>query len=125
MELDSPLFQHPQNTPTLDEYRRLTTLRVNRIRDYNFVPLDVAIEDPIKPLTLIILLYEYDASLSLKYAIPFGFFFNALLALGQPKHLEFLDAANKEEVGARDIAVQSTATVTLWPIRPQKRVAYS
>nr|CAD7605247.1 unnamed protein product [Timema genevievae] len=98
MESDGPLFQHPSNTPTLDEYRRLTTLRVNRIRDYNFVPLDVAIEDPIKPLTLIILLYEYDASLSLKYAIPFGFFFNALLALGQPKHLEFLDAANKEEI---------------------------
>nr|CAD7457594.1 unnamed protein product [Timema tahoe] len=104
MESDGPLFQHPSNTPTLDEYRRLTTLRVNRIRDYNFVPLDVAIEDPIKPLTLIILLYEYDASLSLKYAIPFGFFFNALLALGQPKHLEFLDAANKEEVGTRDIS---------------------
>nr|CAD7403730.1 unnamed protein product [Timema cristinae] len=78
----------------LDQYRAQASFDWKRMKLF--------IEDErllkFKPLTLIILLYEYDASLSLKYAIPFGFFFNALLALGQPKHLEFLDAANKEEI---------------------------
>nr|CAD7427738.1 unnamed protein product [Timema monikensis] len=103
----------------LDQYRAQASFDWKRmklfIEDERLLKFKVSIH-PIyiycfQPLTLIILLYEYDASLSLKYAIPFGFFFNALLALGQPKHLEFLDAANKEEVGTRDISLANTLVV--------------
>jgi hypothetical protein len=44
MEAD-PVFQHPVQSPSLDEYRELNVKRTYRIRQLNFLPLEEIIND--------------------------------------------------------------------------------
>lgn len=47
MEAD-PLFQHSPRSPTLDEFRRITTARFHRVKDWNFISDEVIMMDPRK-----------------------------------------------------------------------------
>ena len=47
MEND-PLFHHSSLTPSLDELRRLTTLRCKKIHSFNFLSKNEILQNPVK-----------------------------------------------------------------------------
>lgn len=50
-----PIFQHSLETPNLDEQRRITTLRMYRIKQWNLLNLELILEDVSLVSSLIIL----------------------------------------------------------------------
>ncbi|KAL0272288.1 UNVERIFIED_CONTAM: hypothetical protein PYX00_005324 [Menopon gallinae] len=95
---DDPLFQRSANSSTHDELRKLTTLRANRIRDYDFFNLQRIMENPQRFLSSIGALTMYDASALIKYIIPAQFFNNSVAGLGSKKHSTVLDQIANEDI---------------------------
>ncbi|XP_066998217.2 peroxisomal acyl-coenzyme A oxidase 3 isoform X2 [Anabrus simplex] len=93
-----PLFHHSAETHSLDECRYLSTVRYHRIHDYDFLPKDEAMTNPMKGFALIDALHQYDASVLLKYTIPFVFFTSGIRGLGSKRHSKILQSAATEEI---------------------------
>ncbi|XP_059473398.1 peroxisomal acyl-coenzyme A oxidase 3-like [Neocloeon triangulifer] len=97
MEAD-PLFEQPNQSVSIDEFRRVTTNRVHRIKDYNFLTEEVIMTDPRKYIVLLVALNHYDPCLMIKYVVPFQFFLSSLKGLGTKKHIKFIKMAEDRQL---------------------------
>ncbi|XP_071443002.1 peroxisomal acyl-coenzyme A oxidase 3-like [Hetaerina americana] len=96
---NDPIFHHPRTTLPLDEFRRWTVQRMNRIKDYDFLPLEELAEDIRKPLAMIVALTQYDPSVMVKYFLTFGYYESTIQAMGSRRHYHFIEASEKGETG--------------------------
>ncbi|KAF4530544.1 hypothetical protein B566_EDAN016997 [Ephemera danica] len=92
MEAD-PLFQHSPRSPSLDEFRRITSARFHRVKDYNFISDEVIMMDPRKYIVLLVALNHYDPNVMLKYVVPLQFFLSSIKGLGTKKHHKYIKQA--------------------------------
>ncbi|XP_046389776.1 peroxisomal acyl-coenzyme A oxidase 3-like [Ischnura elegans] len=97
MEND-PIFSHLPETPSLDEQRRLATLRMNRLKDFNFLSNEEILDDPRKYFTFLYAVNQYDPGTMIKYVVPFQFFVSSIMGLGTPKHKHYLTSTDKREI---------------------------
>ncbi|XP_065345183.1 peroxisomal acyl-coenzyme A oxidase 3-like [Cloeon dipterum] len=97
MEAD-PLFEQKSYSLSMDEFRRVTTNRVHRIKDYNFLTEEVIMGDPRKYIVLLVALNHYDPCLMIKYVVPFQFFLSSLKGLGTQKHNKFIKMAENRQL---------------------------
>lgn len=96
MESD-PLFEHPTVTPSLEDYRHLTTLRSHRIYDYNFLSRDGA-RNILEELAECEALYMYDPSLLLKFVVPMAFFPLSIRGLGSFEQQAIYDKSQTQDI---------------------------
>ncbi|KAK7867136.1 hypothetical protein R5R35_005852 [Gryllus longicercus] len=95
-----PLFEHLPETPPLDEVRRLTTLRAQRIYDYNFTDRSNGEPSTEETLAENEALFMYDPSLLLKFTVPLGFFPLSIQGLGsQEQQLIYQKAMSQDVCG--------------------------
>lgn len=95
---EDPLFQQsPQSLPH-QEFRKLTALRANRIRDYDFFNFQKIMENPQRFMSSIAALTMYDASALIRYIIPTQFFVSSIRGLGSKKHMKILEQTVDEEI---------------------------
>ncbi|KAK6637955.1 hypothetical protein RUM44_008378 [Polyplax serrata] len=93
-----PLFQQSPVSLPHDEFRKLTALRANRIRDYDFLNKDVIMENPLRFMITIGALTMYDSSALIKYIIPTHFFSTSIKGLGSKRHAEIMKKLEDEEI---------------------------
>ncbi|GLH10448.1 Protein of unknown function [Gryllus bimaculatus] len=95
-----PLFEHLPETPPLDEVRRLTTLRAQRVYDYNFTDRSNGEPSTEETLAENEALFMYDPSLLLKFTVPLGFFPLSIQGLGsQEQQLIYQKAMSQDVCG--------------------------
>nr|XP_018904171.1 PREDICTED: peroxisomal acyl-coenzyme A oxidase 3-like [Bemisia tabaci] len=87
-----PIFRHVDDLP-LDAQRELATKRMYRVRAMNFLPLEDILEDPRLPLTMMIALFQYEPSMTVKYSLTFSMFGNVVLGLGSERHFHYYEEA--------------------------------
>ncbi|XP_071443001.1 peroxisomal acyl-coenzyme A oxidase 3-like isoform X2 [Hetaerina americana] len=97
MEND-PVFCQPPETPSVDEQRRLATLRMNKLKDLDFLSNEEILEDPRKYFTFLFAVNQFDPGTMIKYVVPFQFFVSSILGLGTQKHKHYLKSTDKREI---------------------------
>ncbi|XP_069704867.1 uncharacterized protein [Periplaneta americana] len=97
MEND-PLFQQATQTPSIDEQHRLTLLRSQRVLEYNVIPKEEFLRNPVKYASLFSALCEYDFSLCLRHFIKHLFFTTCIKDLGTEKHMHLIEDNYNEKI---------------------------
>lgn len=87
-----PLFDHyPSQELTREEYRKLTLIRMKRLMEYDFLPDEEFMQNPLLTQTMYCTLGQYDWSLSAKKFLSYEFVTVALRGAGSSRHLNILD----------------------------------
>lgn len=92
-----PVFQHSLETPSLDEQRRIATLRMYRIKQWNLLNLELILEDVLLAQAITTAILQYCASSAIKCSLTFTMFENTLIGLGSERHIKIFDQCNKPE----------------------------
>ncbi|KAK6637956.1 hypothetical protein RUM44_008379 [Polyplax serrata] len=86
-----PTFQHPIESLSLDEYRRLTSQRMYIIFNEGFLTWDKIAVQPLLPASLYSAMFQYNGSLAIKYSLTFGLFGSTIRSLGTDDQIHFAD----------------------------------
>ncbi len=86
-----PLFARNAETPTLAEQRRIAFKRVQRIQEYDFLPVSKVIENPLRSSAFNTALGAYDWSLAAKLGLLYNFCTSAIQGSGTSDQDEFLE----------------------------------
>lgn len=92
-----PVFQHSLETLNLDEQRRIATLRMYRIKQWNLLNLELILEDVSLAQAMTTAILQYCPSSAIKCSLTFTMFENTLIGLGSERHLKLFDQCNKPE----------------------------
>ncbi|XP_054269521.1 peroxisomal acyl-coenzyme A oxidase 3-like [Macrosteles quadrilineatus] len=94
---EDPLFHHWTETPPLEEQRKIESLRMLRIKQWNVLTLEDVVEDIRKFVAVTTVLFSYSPSLALKVQLTFNMFQNSMLGMGSERHFKFFEACEKSE----------------------------
>ena len=64
-----PVFARSYSSDSIEEDRRKTFLRVKRLFEYDFLPTELIMQNPVLPKVLVEILGDYDWSVSAKYML--------------------------------------------------------
>ncbi|KAK9511234.1 hypothetical protein O3M35_005831 [Rhynocoris fuscipes] len=81
MENDT-LFQRSNEPQSFDELRKLSALRMKRLKQWDLLSLPELLDNPLKIRYIGDALLSYCPSMNVKYGLAYGFVQNALLGLG-------------------------------------------
>lgn len=95
----NPVFQQQPATQSLDEFRRVTSARMYALFDKKCLKIEDAVIDPRIPIALYTAMFQYDASLTVKYSLTFGLFANTIRSLGTAKHYQFIEDVEAGRIG--------------------------
>ncbi|XP_022188658.2 peroxisomal acyl-coenzyme A oxidase 3 isoform X2 [Nilaparvata lugens] len=89
------IFQHPVETPSLSEQRRLAAVRMYRLKEWNLITPDVVFDDSRKVRVFTTSIFQYCPSTAIKVSLTYGMFQNVILALGSERHFHVFEDALK------------------------------
>uniref|UniRef100_A0A452TZS3 Acyl-coenzyme A oxidase n=1 Tax=Ursus maritimus TaxID=29073 RepID=A0A452TZS3_URSMA len=88
---NDPLFARPHGEDlSLEKYRELNFLRCKRAMEYNLLPVESIVANPLLVQTLITCLGMYDWSLAIKLHLHMLIFASAIYSSGSERHLKYL-----------------------------------
>ncbi|XP_069488128.1 peroxisomal acyl-coenzyme A oxidase 3 [Ambystoma mexicanum] len=94
-----PLFaRHSGEDLPLERLRELTFLRCKRLFEYDFLPMDEIMEQPLKIMVLVNCLGMYDWSLCVKYYLNTKVFTGAVQNTGSERHHKYLKQIENMEI---------------------------
>ncbi|KAK7602506.1 hypothetical protein V9T40_008095 [Parthenolecanium corni] len=91
-------FFHKRNFENLDEFRRITTLRIYKMLKAKLLTDEEMLINPHLTMHNIFATIQYCPSFSVKYGLTFNMFKNVLLSLGSDEHFDTYLACDRGEV---------------------------
>ncbi|RWS04177.1 Peroxisomal acyl-coenzyme A oxidase 3-like protein [Dinothrombium tinctorium] len=91
LEQDPLFHRNPSEELSRDEYRKLSLLRLKRLMEYDFLPDDEFLENPLLIMILYTAIGLYDWSLAIKKFLAYEFFTLSLRATGSTRHMSVMD----------------------------------
>uniref|UniRef100_A0A1B6C4D5 Acyl-CoA oxidase/dehydrogenase middle domain-containing protein n=1 Tax=Clastoptera arizonana TaxID=38151 RepID=A0A1B6C4D5_9HEMI len=91
---ETPLFHNQWKTPSLEQQRKLATLRAYEIKKWDVINLEIITENMRKVIAMTIVIFQYSPSTAIKLQLTFGMFQNTVLGLGSARHYEYFEACN-------------------------------
>ncbi|RWS29699.1 Peroxisomal acyl-coenzyme A oxidase 3-like protein [Leptotrombidium deliense] len=91
LEADPLFARHVSEELSRDEYRKLSLMRLKRLMEYDFLPDDEFLENPLLLLILYTAIGQYDWSLAIKKFLAYEFFTLSLRATGSTRHMSVMD----------------------------------
>lgn len=88
---NNPVFAHPEQTLSMDEYRRLSVLRVNAFYEGGFYDFSKYLTCPEYETALTEAMISYDPSFFMKFLVTYGLFPLVLISLGTERLTPYLD----------------------------------
>ncbi|GBP17200.1 Peroxisomal acyl-coenzyme A oxidase 3 [Eumeta japonica] len=94
-----PLFQHPLQTPSLDDDRHVTTKRMYALYNERFLPSEKLIEDPRALAAESEAMFMFNSSLAVKLSLTFRMFANTIRGSGKAHHYHYIEDAEEAKIG--------------------------
>ena len=91
LEADPLFAHHPSQELTRQEHRKITLLRMKRLMEYDFLPDEEFMANPLLTQHMYNTLGQYDWSLSAKKFLAYEFVTVSLRGAGSSRHLSILD----------------------------------
>ncbi|KAL0272768.1 UNVERIFIED_CONTAM: hypothetical protein PYX00_005616 [Menopon gallinae] len=92
------LFQRTTSVLSLDDNRRITSMRMYALLQKDIIKLEETIKDPRLPITIYSSIFQYDSSLAVKFSLTFGLFVSTIRSLGTSRHYHYIEAAESGEI---------------------------
>ncbi|RZF34333.1 hypothetical protein LSTR_LSTR008872 [Laodelphax striatellus] len=91
------IFQHPVETPSLSEQRRLAAAKMYRLKSLDFLSPEVMFEDIRKVRVFTTSIFQFCPSTAIKHSLTYGMFQNVILGLGTDRHFHLFEEASKPD----------------------------
>lgn len=94
-----PIFAHPQESQTLDEYRHLTSKRIFEFFRNGFYDLDKYLMRPDLAQAACEVMTSYDPGMFVKFSLAYGMFTQVVRSLGTDRLEKYAEANLRGEIG--------------------------
>uniref|UniRef100_A0A8C3X8W8 Acyl-coenzyme A oxidase n=1 Tax=Catagonus wagneri TaxID=51154 RepID=A0A8C3X8W8_9CETA len=94
---NDPLFA-PGAAPSVEKYQEVTFLRCKRVFEYDFLPLEDALQRPERVMSLIQCLSAYDLSLAATFSLHLLTFGSMIYTSGSERHLKYIPEILSAEI---------------------------
>ncbi|XP_050427560.1 peroxisomal acyl-coenzyme A oxidase 3-like isoform X2 [Adelges cooleyi] len=93
-----PLFNHSDETLTLDEQRRLALMRMYKIVEKKVFPFDEIMSTPRLSMTKMVTMFQYCPSMAIKVGLTFDMFSNVIFGMDNGRNSEIYQLAIEGKV---------------------------